>query len=341
MGRVRRRGSTTVIITQRAYPRAALIGSPSDGYFGKTIAFTFRNFCAEVRLFETPEFEIQAGERDRSRYGNVEEMIAQINRFGYYGGVRLLQAAVKRFHDHCRQHAIPLEPRGFTLRYTTSIPPHLGLAGSSAIITACFRALLEFFGVTVEKPVLANLILESETRELGIPAGLQDRVAQVYDCPMFMDFDRQLIETRGYGNYLPLPPHTLPRLYVAYRTELAEGSEVLHSNLRYRYNQGDKDVLDAIREWADLTVRARDLLLAGRGAELGPLLNRNFDLRRQVCQLSAGNIEMVETARAAGASAKFTGSGGAIIGTYTDEAVFEALAAGLGRIGVHAVKPVL
>ena len=32
-----------MIIREKAYPRAALIGNPSDGYFGKTIAFVFRN----------------------------------------------------------------------------------------------------------------------------------------------------------------------------------------------------------------------------------------------------------------------------------------------------------
>ena len=43
-----------VIIHSKSYPRAGLIGNPSDGYFGKTIAFIVRNFEAEVILYETP-----------------------------------------------------------------------------------------------------------------------------------------------------------------------------------------------------------------------------------------------------------------------------------------------
>ena len=39
-----------MIIRTAAYARAGLIGNPSDGYFGKTIAFTFSNFFAEVLL---------------------------------------------------------------------------------------------------------------------------------------------------------------------------------------------------------------------------------------------------------------------------------------------------
>ena len=37
-------------ITRRAYARVGLLGNPSDGYFGKTIAFTISNFYAEATL---------------------------------------------------------------------------------------------------------------------------------------------------------------------------------------------------------------------------------------------------------------------------------------------------
>jgi len=39
-----------MIIRTRAYPRVGLVGNPSDGYFGRTISFAFKNFCAEVVL---------------------------------------------------------------------------------------------------------------------------------------------------------------------------------------------------------------------------------------------------------------------------------------------------
>jgi glucuronokinase len=48
---------------------------------------------------------------------------------------------------------------------------------------------------------------------------------------------------------------------------------------------------------------------------------------------------MVATARSVGASAKFTGSGGAIIGTYDDEAMLLALRRALGAIRVDVVVP--
>ena len=37
-----------MIIQTKAYPRVGLIGNPSDGYFGKTISFVFKNYPENV-----------------------------------------------------------------------------------------------------------------------------------------------------------------------------------------------------------------------------------------------------------------------------------------------------
>jgi len=50
---------------------------------------------------------------------------------------------------------------------------------------------------------------------------------------------------------------------------------------------------------------------------------------------------MVEAARSAGASAKFTGSGGAIVGTCPDEGVFAALKARLEPMRILVIRPVI
>jgi glucuronokinase len=55
--------------------------------------------------------------------------------------------------------------------------------------------------------------------------------------------------------------------------------------------------------------------------------------------ISSSNIEMVETARKCGASAKFSGSGGAIIGMYKDDKVLTKLIVELKRIKVRVLRP--
>jgi glucuronokinase len=328
-----------MIIKKYAYPRVGLIGNPSDGYFGKTIAFTFSNFSAEVMLYTTPELEILPAGRDHSRFDSLQELISDVAQYGYYGGVRLLKATIKRFSSYCADHGIRLHRNNFTIRYRSNIPHQVGLAGSSAIITACLRALMSFFDVEIPLPVQANLVLAVETDELQIPAGLQDRVAQVYEGLVYMDFAREYFDRQGCGEYVRLDPALLPPLYVAYRTDLAEGTEVFHNDIRSRYDRGEKKVVSAMAYWATLTVKARTLLESGRPSGLGALLDANFDRRAAIYEIGAENLRMVEAARSAGASAKFTGSGGAIVGTYGSEKVFTSLKKRLGALGVKVLKP--
>lgn len=328
-----------MIIRRQAYPRGGLVGNPSDGYYGKTISLCFTNFRAEVVLYETPELEILPSTRDHSRFDSLEALARDVGLFGYYGGIRLLKAAIRRFHAYCGQRGVPLHRRNFTVRYDSNIPHLVGLAGSSAIITACLRCLMAFYDVRIPRAELANLILAVEAEELQISAGLQDRVAQVYQGVVYMDFDRALMQQRGYGEYRHIDPRLLPPLYIAYRADLSESSDVVHNRLRERFLQGDPQVLEAIAFWRNLTDRVRDSLLAGRGREIGPLLNANFDKRTQVMQISEGNLRMVQAARSVGASAKFTGSGGAIIGSYDGEAMFDELKRVLEPLSIVVLKP--
>ena len=330
-----------MILRGIAYPRAALAGNPSDGYFGRTVAYAFTDFHAEVELEESPRIEIVPNERDHSRFDTIDDLARDVAQFGYYGGLRLLKATVKRFHDHCRANSLPLHGRNFTLRYRSTIPGQVGLAGSSAIITACLRALMEFYGVSIPRPTQAGLVLSVENDELGIPAGLQDRVAQVYQGVVFMDFARDRMERQGHGEYEPLDPGLLPPLYIAYRETLAEGTEIFHNDIRARWNRGEPAVLEAMRHWADLAARFREALLAGNREALGPLIDANFDRRRSIYRISPGNLDMIDTARAAGASAHFCGSGGAITGVLPDEATFDRLHAALEPKGIRVFRPTI
>jgi len=328
-----------MIIKTTAHARAGLAGNPSDGYFGKTISFIIRNFRARVTLYETPELEILPNRRDQLRYRSLAALAADVKRHGYYGGLRLLKATLRRFYAYCVQNNIELPKRNVTLYYETNIPSRVGLAGSSAIVTACLRALMAFYEVEIPKTILPTLILGVETDELRIPAGLQDRVIQVYEGLVYMDFGREIMERQGYGYYEPLDPALLPPLYVAYRTDAAEGTEVFHSDIRERFERGEPAVVDAMKYWAALTDEVKGCLLSKQLHKIGKLLDRNFDKRREIYQISKANIRMVEAAREAGASANFTGSGGAIVGTYEDESMYQRLRERLSEAGVRVFKP--
>ncbi len=324
-----------------AYARAGLIGNPSDGYYGKTISFIIRNFSAMVSIYENAELELIPSVRDRSRYGSLRELVEDVNAYGYYGGIRLMKAAIRGFVDYFDAKGVQLSDRNFSIRYRSTIPRHVGLAGSSALVTAAMRCLMEFFEVDIPKPELPNLILSVERDQLGISAGLQDRVIQVYEGCVYMDFDKTIMERQGFGIYEPIDPALLPPLYIAYRTSFSEGSQVFHNRIRERWLNGEPAVVEAMKNFAHYAEEVRSLLLAGRGAEIGPWLDSNFDTRSSISVLNPADVEMVRRARSVGASAKFSGSGGAIVGTYANEAMFEQLQEVFAGTDTLILKPQL
>jgi len=321
------------------FARAGLVGNPSDGYFGKTMSISIRNFAAKVSLYESAELQIVPSVQDQSSYKSMRELVADVKDNGYYGGVRLMKAAVRKFADYCTEHDIELEDKNFALRYRSTIPRRLGLAGSSALVTATMRCLMEYYDVDIPKPLLPKLILSVETEELGISAGLQDRVIQVYTGCVFMDFTKEIMDRQGHGNYTEIDPRILPPLFIAYRKDLGEGSEVFHNNVRQRWLDGDPDVRQAMIDFASYAQEAFDLIQAGRAAEIGGCMDKNFRRRRSVFNLDPRNVDMVERAWAVGAHATFAGSGGAIVGTYDDEAMYARLVDKMAEAGIAVIKP--
>ena len=327
------------MIETYGYARAGMLGNPSDGYFGKTIALAMSNWRARVLIYPSGRLEIKPSKADLPVFENLEDLYKITRWRGYYGGIRIIQALIVRFVDYCRKEGIELPDRNFTLEYESTIPQRLGLGGSSAIITASLRALCAYYGVEIPLETFANLVLETETRELNVPAGLQDRVVQAYHGVVYMDFSRDLMEARGCGRYERLDPALLPDLYVAARTSLSEGTEVFHSNLRERWSRGDTEVVEAMRTWAGYAEEGRACLISRNYQRLGELIDANFDLRARIFRIDPGNLEMVRTARKAGATANFAGSGGAIVGTYGGEDMFARLTEYMRPLGIAVIRP--
>ncbi|WP_461094355.1 mevalonate kinase family protein [Spirosoma gilvum] len=328
-----------MLIETRAYARAGLLGNPSDGFFGKTIAISVRNFGASVTLYPSPELHIEPQPQDTNVFRSLHHLRDSVSMLGYHGGVPLLKAAIKKFAEYCEKENIRLPNQNFSIRYNTSIPRQVGLSGSSAIIVATFRALMQFYNVEIPLPILPNLVLATEAEELGITAGLQDRVIQCYEGCVYMDFDRATLERQGHGNYEPLDARLLPKLYIAYNTDLGKQSGQVHNDVKSRWLKGEPVVVETMSAIADVARQGREAMLQRDIEALNALVNRNFDLRAQIYNISDRNRSLIETARSCGASASFTGSGGSIIGLYRDDAMLNRLFVSLKKINARVIKP--
>ena len=295
----------------RAHARAALLGNPSDGYGGATIGFALREFAAEAQIRTADRLEIVPARQDSNTFADYDDLLADVAANGYYGGLRLVKAALKRFAEHCRARGV--EPSGkLSVSYASTIPRQVGLGGSSAIVIATLRALCEINGIDLAPAELARLALSAEA-ELGIPAGLQDRVIQAYDGLVYMDFGEGVDEP-----FVRLDPSLLPPIFVAFRTDASEPSAAVHARLRSRFDDGDPVVVEGMREIARLAQAGREALIAGDRAELGRLMSANVEARARLVPLDPRHLRMVELAASLGAPANYTGSGGAIVALMQD-----------------------
>ena len=313
--------------TVRSYARVGIMGNPSDQFNGKTLSATIGNFWAQASI--APLDDRAKGIRliphplcDPSTFSCPSDLVQLTKDVGYNGGVRLLQAACKTFFEYCAQHKL-LDSKGiersggFSLSYDTFIPRQVGLAGSSAIVTSVVKCLCHHFKVDIAADTLPDVVLAAERDELGISAGLQDRVVQCYGGVVHMDFAKKYFDETGHGRYdvSIISPHQIPELYLAVAVDPSDSGKI-HNSVRQRFLNGDQDVLAAVECWRRCVDDAVEAICGNNPQRLYDTMNANFQKRLEIygkqC-LGWKNMEMIDIATQHGAAAKFPGSGGAII----------------------------
>ncbi len=299
--------------------RAGLLGNPSDGYGGRTLAVPIRSLSATVTIEPADVVEVRGPADDVPLFASYAEMASHLDRYGYGRGTALVLAAARRFYDLAAELGFGV-PRGFRASYTTSIPRQVGLAGSSAIVIGTIRCLADLSDVELPPDVVASVAWQAETEQLGVTAGLQDRVVQSFDSLVAMDF-AQLSPAPGFGvpvgRYEVLDESLLPPLFVAWTPAAAAPSGEYHQALRAAYGAGDHEVRDGLRHLAGLVVEGRAALRWGATDRFGELLGENMALRQSLGPIPEQQLALVEVAADLGVATTFAGSGGAVVGAYS------------------------
>jgi glucuronokinase len=286
-----------------ALARAALAGNPSDGYGGAVLALTL------------------PARRATARASHAHAAIVD-------PPSELVEATVARFAS---QYA-PAARDATAVSWETTIPRAVGLGGSSAIVVAVLRALVALWSVPLQPLAMAELALRIEVDDLGIAAGLQDRIAQTHEGLTFMDFG-----CSGPASVRPLDPARLPPLLVAWRAGSGGHSGEVHAPLRDRHADGEPVVLDAMRALAGAAHDAARAISDGDHAALCASVDASFDARQSMLTLDRRHVAMIECARAAGAAANYAGSGGAIVAVCTDAAHRARVRGALARISCETL----
>jgi glucuronokinase len=277
--------------------RAALAGNPSDGYSGAVLAVTIDALSACVELGAgAPSDDLLTA--------------ATLRRFA------------REFGADTSAHSPQL---------STTIPRSVGMGGSSAIVIATLRALGARHHISLDPDSMAALALSIEVDDLGIAAGMQDRLVQCHGGLVFMEF------AGVHPHAERLDPGLLPPLVVAWREDHSEHSGVVHSDLRERFRRGEPGVREAMAQLGGLARRARAALLSGAQAGFRAAVDATFDLRRELMDLDPRHVELVEIGRRAGAAVNYTGSGGAVVCVCNDPGHRDAVARELQEGGAETV----
>lgn len=312
--------------------RCALAGNPSDGHGGAVVATTIEAIRARVIVSDSDVFRIDGSP---SEFRSVEEL-ATTPGSGHAGrDDPLIPATLVALERHLGADLRPVR-----IAVETTIPRSVGLAGSSAIVIATMRALAAAdpgapwaHRIRSDPTLVASLALAAERDVLGIAAGLQDRVVQSFGGTVSMEFGTdQVHDIDGLrhrlraGTYrsVPSPPGAL---VVAFRPDAGADSGAVHG----RVDRSDPAFGRAMENSAEQARRAVRAIESGDHVALGRAMDATFDLRASVMELDRRHVEMIELARRHGASANYTGSGGAIVLLTADHESMTPVRAALRR----------
>lgn len=302
-------------ITEVCPSRAALCGNPSDQHGGCVLAVPLWNFTATVTLsssdngFVYQELPITAD--------SLSHAIDKARREGPGELSGLVKASLVVLGRILESTQTKPSRQGFVTQITTTIPRQRGLSGSSAVITAFFKAMLRLHGLTNHPTLtpskLAHLVLSVETDELLIKAGPQDRVVQWFCQPVLMDFSSRAYDRHDaeHGEYIIVPASTLPQMALL-TSNIPSHSGKLHGSI----DAANPKIKKLMAEAAGTAREGAKALEHADLTALGRAMQRNAEIRVESFGddlLGEANMQLLEISQKANCPMNFTGSGGAAI----------------------------
>lgn len=201
---------------------------------------------------------------------------------------------------------------GLDLFLHSDAPPGSGLGASSAMMVALVGLLKDFYSLSLTDYEVADHAYRIERTELGIRGGLQDQYAATFGGFNFIEF----LSDGVIVNPLRIPADVQNELQynllLVFTGQIRLSAHIIEDQVE-RYESGDADSAEALRELKRLSVAMKNRLLGQRLEEFGVLLGEEWRQKKRLSNtISTSELDAVyEAARAAGATGgKVTGAGG-------------------------------
>jgi mevalonate kinase len=206
-----------------------------------------------------------------------------------------LSLTVRNTLAHIKQATMP----DLTLTIRSTIPVASGLGSGAAVATAIVRALSAHLGQPLDAAAVSGLVYETEKRFHGTPSGIDNTVV-AFEQPVYFRKGHP-IEVFGVKTpfWIAIADTGLPSLTV----ESVGDVRAAWQRDPQQYNA----IFDRIGALVD---RARQAIETGETTLLGPFMQKNQGLLRQL-DVSSPDLEtLIAAARQAGAAgAKLSGGG--------------------------------
>jgi D-glycero-alpha-D-manno-heptose-7-phosphate kinase len=222
----------------------------------------------------------------------------------YDGNLDLVKAAVKKVKGK--------DSRGFDLLLHSDAPPGTGLGSSSSLMVTLVGLLKEHENLPLTDYEIASLAFEIERRELGIQGGYQDQYAATFGGFNFMEFLKDRVIVNPLKVRRDIINELEHNLLLCYTGGTRLSANIIRDQVG-RYENGQADALDGLRELKRIAVEMKNALLQGRLNEFGSLMNYAWENKQKLSRkiVTPHIEEMYHSARKAGAiGGKLSGAGG-------------------------------
>lgn len=194
----------------------------------------------------------------------------------------------------------------------STIPIASGLGSGAAVSAAIVRALSEYLGYPLTDAEVSALVFETEKLLHGTPSGIDNTVI-AYQRPVYF--------IKGQPP-IPLQVAQPFRLLIG-DTGMSSPTKITVGDVRAAHEKEPERYQQLFNTIGAIANKARTIIESGDPLELGPLMNQNHDLLREMGVSSPELEALVSSARAAGAlGAKLSGGGrgGNMIALVTSDA---------------------
>jgi galactokinase/mevalonate kinase-like predicted kinase len=210
--------------------------------------------------------------------------------------------------------------------YGSDIPLQSGLGGSTALLVALLRGLLERQERSLDPYELAELSRKTEWEVLGVTCGWVDHYLCTFGGLQYVDLRGKEafrpVADQPFASLEDLGPRVSRLPFVLAFTGIQHDSGSVHAPAWKRLERRDPEVTAAHTRMGEIGREGRAALLAQDWKQLGALMNENHEIQRGLGGSGEANDRLIESALEAGApGAKLAGAGhgGTIVALWHDD----------------------